>query len=60
VTLRPAAEAGVPALPGEWNAARVTAADGRLFGCAGRGAGGAPTAEAIMGDLCRLREAARC
>jgi homoserine dehydrogenase len=60
VTLRPACEAGVPALPGEWNAARVTAADGRLFECAGRGAGGAPTAEAIMGDLCRLREAARC
>lgn len=60
VALRPAAEAGVPALPGEWNAARVTATDGTLFECAGRGAGGAPTAEAIFGDLRRIREAARC
>jgi len=60
VALRPAAEAGVPTLPGEWNAARVTAADGTLFECAGRGAGGAPTAEAIMADLCRVRETARC
>ncbi len=62
VTLRPAGEAGLPALPGEWNAARVIATDGTLFECAGRGAGGAPTAEALLGDLRRvlrrLREAA--
>ena len=60
VTLRPAAEAGLPALPGEWNGARVTTCDGEVFQCAGRGAGGAPTAEAIMGDLRRLKDAARC
>jgi homoserine dehydrogenase len=58
VALRPAAEAGVPVLPGEWNAARVVAADGSVFECAGRGAGGAPTAEAIAADLARVREAA--
>lgn len=60
VALRPAANAGIPALPGEWNAARVTTRDGQVFQCAGRGAGGAPTAEAIIGDLCRVRDAARC
>jgi len=60
VTLRPAAEAGLPALPGEWNAVKVVATDGTVFECAGRGAGGAPTAEAVFGDLCRVREAARC
>lgn len=53
-------EAGLPALPGEWNCARVTTRDGRDFACVGRGAGGAATAEAVVADLFDLRETAGC
>ncbi len=60
VELVPADEAGLPALPGEWNCARVTTRDGRDFACIGRGAGGAATAEAVVADLFDLREAAGC
>jgi homoserine dehydrogenase len=41
----------LPDLPAERNFARVTLADGRRFDVEGRGAGGAPTAEAIMMDM---------
>jgi homoserine dehydrogenase len=47
----------LPALPDEWNAAAVTTEDGRVFRCLGRGAGGAPTSEAIVADLLRVRAA---
>lgn len=60
VTLLPAEQAGLPALPGEWNCARVTTRGGRDFACVGRGAGGAATAEAIVADLFDVREAAGC
>jgi len=60
VTLRPAREAGIPALPDEWNSARVTLDDGRAFACLGRGAGGAATAEAIVADLFAIRGIAAC
>ena len=55
VRLEPlAALEGLEAGPAEWNAARVTLEDGRMFGCKGRGAGGAPTAGSILSDLERL------
>jgi len=58
VTLEKARDVRVlPALPDEWNAAAITCADGRVFRCLGRGAGGAPTAEAIVADLVRVRAA---
>lgn len=38
-------------LPDEWNALRVTTADGRVFICKGRGAGRWPTAESVWADL---------
>lgn len=38
-------------LPEEWNGAIVVNADGAIFQCTGRGAGGAPTSEAILSDL---------
>lgn len=60
VLLLPAGAAGLPALPGEWNAARVTTIDGEVFECVGKGAGGAPTAEAIAGDLNRILAGAAC
>ncbi|MBX3561633.1 MAG: hypothetical protein KF780_07430 [Sphingomonas sp.] len=59
VELVPAEEAGLPALPGEWNCARVTTRDGRDFACVGRGAGGAATAEAIVADLFDIHDIAR-
>jgi homoserine dehydrogenase len=59
VTLeRAAAVRSLPALPDEWNSAAITCADGRVFRCVGRGAGGVPTAEAIVADLVRVRAAA--
>jgi homoserine dehydrogenase len=52
VTLEPVGNcAPVATLPGEWNGAVVRLEDGRQFSCEGRGAGGAPTAEAITADL---------
>lgn len=60
VALLPAGETALPALPGEWNAARITIAEGGVFACTGRGAGGAATAEAIVADLFDVREAAAC
>lgn len=50
-----------PALPeaeDEWNCVAVTRADGAVLRCLGRGAGGAPTAAAIVSDLERLLPAA--
>jgi homoserine dehydrogenase len=47
----------LPALPDEWNGAAVSTEDGRVFRCLGRGAGGAPTSEAIVADLVRVRAA---
>lgn len=41
-------------LPGETNALRVTCADGRVFTCAGQGAGREPTTDSVMGDLLAL------
>jgi len=38
-------------LPDEWNALRVTLADGRVFSARGRGAGRTPTAESVWADL---------
>ncbi|HYJ53239.1 MAG TPA: hypothetical protein VEW04_08700 [Allosphingosinicella sp.] len=58
VTLEPAGACGLPALPGEWNSARVTLDGGAVFGCVGRGAGGAATAEAIVADLFAIHEGA--
>jgi homoserine dehydrogenase len=49
----------LPPLPDEWNGIAVTLADGTVFRCRGRGAGGAPTAESILSDLERLVEAER-
>ncbi|MFN3943676.1 MAG: hypothetical protein ACK4K7_01945 [Allosphingosinicella sp.] len=40
-----------PALPGEFNWARAELADGAALSCEGRGAGGDPTACAILADL---------
>jgi homoserine dehydrogenase len=49
--------ARLPSLPGEYNFARIVLSDGEEHEVVGRGAGGAPTAEAIMTDLfaCRNR-----
>lgn len=52
---RAAAVRALPPLPDEWNCAAITCADGRVFRCLGRGAGGVPTAEAIVADLFRVR-----
>ena len=41
-------------LPDEWNALRVTTADGRVFTARGRGAGRRPTAESVWADLTDL------
>ena len=38
-------------LPDEWNALRVTTADGHVFTTRGRGAGRLPTTEAVWADL---------
>jgi len=58
VTLeRAAAVRDLPALPDEWNCAAVACASGRVLRCLGRGAGGLPTAEAIVADLVRVRAA---
>ena len=46
----------LPHVPDEWNCAAVRLDDGTVFRCRGRGAGGAPTAEAILSDLHRLLE----
>jgi homoserine dehydrogenase len=52
VTLEPLRSVhGLPAGPNEWNCAIITLEDGRTFSCAGRGAGGAATAESIVADL---------
>ena len=52
VTLQPLREvAALPAIVDEWNCAAVKLADGRIYRCIGRGAGGAATAEAIVADL---------
>lgn len=52
IELRPQSEVSeLPEARDEWNAAAVTLEDGRVFRCIGRGAGGAPTAEAIVADL---------
>jgi homoserine dehydrogenase len=63
VTLKPARfVTSLTALDNEWNSAEVKLADGRTFQCIGRGAGGAPTSEAIVADLYDLlkrRAAAR-
>ena len=47
----------LPHVPDEWNCAAVRLDDGTVFRCRGRGAGGAPTAEAIVSDLHRLLDA---
>ena len=47
----------LPHVPDEWNCAAVRLDDGTVFRCRGRGAGGAPTAEAILSDLHRLLDA---
>jgi homoserine dehydrogenase len=58
VTLEKAAAVrALPPLPDEWNCAAITCADGRVLRCLGRGAGGVPTAEAIVADLVRVRAA---
>ncbi|HEX8194392.1 MAG TPA: hypothetical protein VF552_15995 [Allosphingosinicella sp.] len=44
----------LPPLSGEGNCAVVTLADGSLFTCSGRGAGGGPTSASILTDLARL------
>ena len=44
----------LPAISDEWNCAAVTLADGRIYRCLGRGAGGAATAESIIADLYEL------
>jgi homoserine dehydrogenase len=44
----------LPAILDEWNCAAVKLADGRIYRCVGRGAGGAATAEAIVADLYEL------
>lgn len=55
VTLQPLREVEtLPAILDEWNCAAVRLADGRIFRCVGRGAGGAATAEAIVADLYEL------
>lgn len=41
-------------LPGEWNAAEITGADGVVTVVRGRGAGRWPTAEAVVGDVLAL------
>lgn len=41
-------------LPDEWNALRVTTADGRVFTARGRGAGRIPTTESVWADLTEL------
>lgn len=41
-------------LPDEWNALRVTTADGRAFTARGRGAGRIPTTESVWADLTEL------
>jgi homoserine dehydrogenase len=41
-------------LKDEWNALRVTTADGRVFTARGRGAGRTPTAESVWADLTDL------
>ena len=46
----------LPHVPDEWNCAAVRLDDGTVFRCRGRGAGGAPTADAILADLHRLLE----
>ena len=58
VTLQPLREvAELPAILDEWNCAAVRLADGRIYRCVGRGAGGAATAEAIVADLYELLRA---
>jgi len=58
VSLRPRQTvATLPHVPDEWNCAAIRLDDGTVFRCRGRGAGGAPTAEAILSDLHRLLEA---
>ena len=55
VTLQPLREVeALPAILDEWNCAAVKLADGRIYRCVGRGAGGAATAEAIVADLYEL------
>ncbi|MDP3802960.1 homoserine dehydrogenase [Brevundimonas sp.] len=46
-------------LPDEWNALRVTTADGRVFTARGRGAGRIPTTESVWADLVDLVESGR-
>lgn len=46
------------ALRGERNALRVVGADGRVWTCAGRGAGRWPTAESVLADVADVRRAA--
>lgn len=41
-------------LPDEWNALRITTADGRVFTARGRGAGRTPTTESVWADLTDL------
>ncbi len=55
VRLVPREEAGaLPIGDGEWNAALIETADGFSRIVTGRGAGGAPTAGALLSDLVRL------
>lgn len=44
-------------LPDEWNALRVTLADGRVFTARGRGAGRIPTTESVWADLSEVVQA---
>ncbi|MDB5668012.1 MAG: homoserine dehydrogenase [Alphaproteobacteria bacterium] len=44
----------LPAVDDEWNCALVELASGETAQCSGPGAGGAPTAGAIIGDLWRI------
>jgi homoserine dehydrogenase len=45
-------------LRGERNGLRVVGADGRVWRCAGRGAGRWPTAESVLADIADVRRAA--
>lgn len=55
-----AVETGDPLfeLPGEWNAAEITGADGEVTVVRGRGAGRWPTAEAVVADVLALEREA--
>jgi len=51
---RRSAVQALPRVDGEWNCALVELASGETVECSGRGAGGFPTADSILGDLRRI------